>query len=276
MNLHYKINDLIPEDRISERTANLASSVSRDYLFEADMVIYKATNIINNKVYIGQTIDRLKQRISNHIYASHNCNCYYFARAIRKHGKDNFTWEIIRICKNVDELNVWEQYYILFYNSMESGYNLTSGGLNYIRAKRTKEHKKKLGNAHKGKKLSNKHKKKIGQAGIGRKHTKESRKKMSIALKGKKFTDKHKINISIAKQNMSEETKGKIRQANLGKKLSDKTKQKISKSLSGENHPNYGKRGSKMPNYGKLGKKRSTEVKLKMSVAKKEYYQKLI
>lgn len=239
------------------------------------MIIYKCTNLVNGKIYIGQTIERFKQRISNHIYASHNCNCYYFARAIKKYGIDNFEWEIIRICNNISGLNAWEQYYILYYNSMENGYNLTTGGLNYIRAKRTDEHKKNLGNAHRGKKLSEEHKKKIGLAGIGRKHTKKSRKKMSIALKGKEFTNKHKMNISIAKQNMSEKTKEKIRQANLGKKLSDKTKQKISESLSGKNHPNYGKRGIEMPNYGKIGKKRSCEIRLKMSIAKKKYYQKL-
>ena len=59
-------------------------------------IIYKATNLINNKVYIGQTIRRLEERIYYHYYrAEHELEIIHthFINAIRKYGKENFQWE---------------------------------------------------------------------------------------------------------------------------------------------------------------------------------------
>ena len=104
------------------------------------MIVYKATNLINNKVYIGQTIYDLNSRRKSHTKQSSLKNGNnYFKNAINKYGVDEFKWEVIRICNNVNELNVWEQYYILYYNSINDGYNLQSGGLNYIASESTKE-----------------------------------------------------------------------------------------------------------------------------------------
>ena len=56
------------------------------------MWIYKITNIQNNKVYIGQTIRPVKDRFNRHINdALNNIIDTHFARAIRKHGKENFS-----------------------------------------------------------------------------------------------------------------------------------------------------------------------------------------
>ena len=60
------------------------------------MWIYKITNIQNNKVYIGQSIRPVNQRFRRHINdAINNKLDTYFARAIRKYGKDNFYIKII-------------------------------------------------------------------------------------------------------------------------------------------------------------------------------------
>lgn len=90
------------------------------------MWIYKITNIQNNKVYIGQTIRPIKQRINRHFNdALNNILDTHFARAIRKYGKENFIIEEIDTAQTQDELNRKEQYWIQYYNSVLDGYNET-------------------------------------------------------------------------------------------------------------------------------------------------------
>lgn len=95
--------------------------------------IYKITNKINNKIYVGQTIKtRPTDRFSQHRYIARHLeqekNSSYLHQAMAKYGVDNFTFEIIETVKN-DELNEREQYWIDFYNSLTpQGYNLTTGG----------------------------------------------------------------------------------------------------------------------------------------------------
>lgn len=93
------------------------------------MIIYKATNLINNKVYIGQTKRTLHARIKCHYKKSKFKNTY-FGSAINKYGINNFKWEIIELCDSVDKLNEREKYWISYYNSTntEIGYNMTKGG----------------------------------------------------------------------------------------------------------------------------------------------------
>ena len=65
------------------------------------MLIYKATNIKNNKVYIGQTVKPLSYRISEHKHRFNNTNSHNkFYNAIKKYGWDNFIWEIIEESDN--------------------------------------------------------------------------------------------------------------------------------------------------------------------------------
>lgn len=93
---------------------------------EFNMFIYKITNIINGKVYIGQTIRPIKDRFKRHINdALNNVINTHFSKAIRKYGKDNFIIEQIDIAQTQDELNKKEQYYIRLYNSIKEGYNET-------------------------------------------------------------------------------------------------------------------------------------------------------
>jgi group I intron endonuclease len=95
------------------------------------MIIYKITNTVNNKSYIGQTVRTLRQRKNQHISESKrgkDTTCYIH-NAIRKHGDVNFKFEIIDKCKNIDELNEKEIYHIEKYNTLKpNGYNLTEGG----------------------------------------------------------------------------------------------------------------------------------------------------
>lgn len=99
------------------------------------MIIYKATNNINGKVYIGQTVGTLKKRKYNHFRNYKGKHITYFFSALCKYGKDNFSWEVLCICYSINVLNEMEKHYIAFYNSMNNGYNCTSGGDSYIFSK---------------------------------------------------------------------------------------------------------------------------------------------
>lgn len=92
------------------------------------MIIYKISNLINNKVYIGQTIKTIEYRWKHHCKLNNKRSCRFLLNAIRKHGKENFKIEEIEKCENKEELNIREKYWISFYKSFGEGYNLTSGG----------------------------------------------------------------------------------------------------------------------------------------------------
>ena len=97
------------------------------------MLIYKITNQLNNKVYIGQTIKAAEQRWKEHLnHSKGNCvndaNKHLYC-AMRKYGVENFTFEVIQ--DNIDtqeNLDKAEIYWIDYYNSFLEGYNETFGG----------------------------------------------------------------------------------------------------------------------------------------------------
>lgn len=86
--------------------------------------IYKITNKVNGKVYIGQTRYTVEFRWRQHL---HKKDDTYFHNALKKYGPDNFIVEILEEC-DVEKLNEREIFYIAKYNSFEDGYNLTLGG----------------------------------------------------------------------------------------------------------------------------------------------------
>lgn len=89
--------------------------------------IYKHTNKINGKCYIGQTC---RKNVSERWNNGKGYNGTIFAKAIEKYGWDNFNHEIIE--DNIltqEEANEREQYWIEYYGSYgENGYNMTRGG----------------------------------------------------------------------------------------------------------------------------------------------------
>lgn len=87
-------------------------------------IIYKITNKVNGKSYIGQTRYTLEFRWKQH---QHKMDNTYFHNAIRKYGADNFSCEILEECE-VSDLNSREIFYIAKYNTFKEGYNLTIGG----------------------------------------------------------------------------------------------------------------------------------------------------
>lgn len=232
--------------------------------------IYKLTNMINNKVYIGQTTVRVERRWAEHFKPT--SGLLYLSKAIVKYGKDNFLKEVIEYIEAdskkelVDILNNRECFYISFYdsNNNSKGYNLTSGG---NQSPMTDEIKKKISLTKIGDKNPNygktpskesiekmletkrnngpyvvsyesKIKKSIQKMGInnpnyGKKYSLEERRIMSENQKKRNF--KH-----------TEESKSKMSKL-MKESFTPEKRKKYSDSKKGENNNFYGKSGSLSP-----------------------------
>jgi group I intron endonuclease len=94
------------------------------------VLIYRFTNTVNGKVYIGQTVKSLAARKSLHDWAVRNRKGQAIHAAIRKYGWDAFKVEILYRAKTIDELNAMETFFIILHQSHkpENGYNRSLGG----------------------------------------------------------------------------------------------------------------------------------------------------
>lgn len=156
--------------------------------------IYKIINLVNDKVYVGQTWQTIHIRFSKHKSPSEK-GCIKLHNAFNKYGRDNFKIELITFCstqKIADELEV---YFINKYDSIKNGYNIREGG---SRGKWSEESKKKLSQArkgkphpHKGRIISEKNRLELSERNknntyhLGKTHSDEAKKKMSISGQGK-------------------------------------------------------------------------------------------
>lgn len=92
--------------------------------------IYRYTNLINNKSYIGQAFDLLKRKKRHEKdYLNEELSCYNYPlyKAFRKYKYENFKYEILEFCP-INELDEKEKYYIQIHDSYFIGYNQTLGG----------------------------------------------------------------------------------------------------------------------------------------------------
>lgn len=163
--------------------------------------IYKITNVINNKIYIGQT-NNPNSRWSKHKYdAKHNKNLL-ISRAIRKYGISNFIFDVIVTCRTQCDVNITEEQVIKQFDSCNKskGYNVSLGGMASLYPQIIKN---KISNSLKQFYKSNPH-----------------------HMKNKKMPDDWKNNIS--KSSM-----GKLG-SNKNKKFSNEWKLKLSKSQIGK------------------------------------------
>lgn len=89
------------------------------------MIIYAFKNRVNNKIYVGQTIQGFRVRTMQHMRA----NSTYFEKALNKYGLELFDYKILDRAESVYELNEKEKYWIKKLDSMKpNGYNLCEGG----------------------------------------------------------------------------------------------------------------------------------------------------
>lgn len=136
------------------------------------MVIYKLTNQINGKVYIGQTRQSLRKRLNSHRYAASNFKgCPFLGSAIRKYGWTAFTAEILAETNSNAELNLLEIGFIETFRSMDCnfGYNLVCGGYGGPPSKEISDERSRkytgTGNPRYGKKVSE-HTKRLMREGL--------------------------------------------------------------------------------------------------------------
>lgn len=178
--------------------------------------IYLIANIVDNKVYVGKSLN-IDHRLSKHereLRANTHKNTH-LQQAWNKHGANNFVFFRLEVCDKA-LLNERECYWINHYKSVDSefGYNKTSGGdggrLNdeslakMAASQRGKKHSKatklKIKQANIGKPRPQEVKDKISKSKIGEVKSPEHKKRISNALKGQKLTKKTKIKMSKARK----------------------------------------------------------------------------
>jgi len=180
--------------------------------------IYKITNLLTDRSYVGQHLKRNKKEPLNDGYMGSGI---YIKKSIKKYGKHNFKKEILKDnihCQTA--ANIFEEIYIKKENTLHPG------GYNFKTASSMSGN----GNNTKGHKLSEEHKKKISQNHKGG------------YKKGDKISEDVREKISLA-------NKGQIAW-NTGKKASEETKLKMSKARKGK--PNIKNKGSKRSEEAKL------------------------
>lgn len=181
------------------------------------MLVYKATNRTNGKVYIGKTVRTLQGRWREHVRLSNlNLGCSYLGAAIRKYGVHAFELEGISEVNSREELSRLEKFYIQQYKSYQKqfGYNLTLGGDGGIIC-HTLETRRRIAAGRQGadhpmygKHQSREARQRIsehnGRGFLGKRHTMVSRQRMGVRGEDHPNFGKH----------LSESTKDKIRVIN--------------------------------------------------------------
>ncbi len=167
--------------------------------------IYKITNTCNQKVYIGFTGTSILRRWKQHVSAAQkNARNSKLYAAINKYGEEMFLVKEIFSSKNKKHtLKIKEPYFISFFDSQKSGYNIRPGGEG-APGSPSKEHRQKLSDANKGKKRSKESIKKQSQVmrdlieqrgGSWKKGiaiSEVQKQKQSLALTGRKHSKIHR------------------------------------------------------------------------------------
>lgn len=152
--------------------------------------IYKTTNLLNNKIYIGKHKGSFTEKYLG--------SGKYLLNAINKYGKDKFIVELVEYCKTLEIQNEREIYWIAYYKKRgASMYNIANGGEggDLVTCLPKNDYKcfcqlmselnKKGITGNKGKHLSETHKKRIGQSNKGKVRSEEVKYRHSACMKGK-------------------------------------------------------------------------------------------
>lgn len=228
------------------------------------MIIYKTTNKINGKIYVGKDSNENPRYLGSGLLV---------ARAIKKYGKENFVKETMEQCESLEKLSEREIYWIKKLNATNksTGYNIANGGAGgNVYTEYNQDSKKRMIEKLKGKKrpqyvldkmkedrikypekyvFTELHKKKIGDAHKGKIIKEGQILKLKERMKNfnnysdefllQQSKDKHGKNGPMFGKTHSEETKRKMSESH--KKLpprvwdgipkSESTRKKVSDSL---------------------------------------------
>ena len=180
------------------------------------MVVYMTTNLINGKKYIGRDKNNKKSYLGSG---------KALKRAIKTHGKQNFTKEIIEYCKTEKELIEREEYWLKYYDVVNNRdfYNLINSSAGFTSDEISGEK----------------------NPMFGRTHREESKKIMSERHLGKKLTEEHK-------EKIGDYFRGRFvgeKNGFFGKTHPEESKKRMSEKRRGENNPMFGRKGEKAPNF---------------------------
>lgn len=146
-------------------------------------IIYKVTNTISEKIYVGQTVQTLhSRRIKHESNSRKEKPSGHFCKSLKKHGFCDFKWEVVQPCVDKEEMNSMECYYIKEFDCYKNGYNETRGGCGTC-----------------GRKQSEATKGRISRAKIGIPLSEEAKANMSKAHLGVKKSKEHVANVAHAK-----------------------------------------------------------------------------
>ncbi len=211
---------------------------------EPQVVVYRATNLVNGHFYIGYTGRGLKGREKAHRYAANGGKGHRLHRAIAKHGQENFVFEVVADFDGDEDLaKLYECEAIAKYQPQ---YNLTYGGEGGTLAE---ESRKKIGDANRGRKMPPSHGEKRRAFLTGRKHTPEAKEKIRqanlgrvSATKGVSPSAETRAKLSTANKGQvpwtagkhhSPETRAKMSAWQVGRKLTDEHRASISEARKG-------------------------------------------
>lgn len=215
--------------------------------------VYKITNIVNNKLYVGSSTDLIRRKWHHFkVLKEGTHKNIHLQRAYNAYGHDNFQWEIIEFIDFIEDKKEFKNYILsreqhwldtlIIVNGVSIGYNINLVAGNSLGTKLSEETKRKL--SLKSRNPSDETRRKLSVASKGNQirlgsiASIETRLKMSQSNIGKHFGPKH-----------NEEARKKISEAGKGRIQSEETRQKRRESMIGKNK----------------GKKLSIEAKLKLS-----------
>lgn len=247
--------------------------------------IYKITSP-KGRIYIGYSKD-----VENRFYKYKMLDCkpqVGIYNSLCKYGYENHTFELLLIydlgMETEDEILCYlkkkEKEYIEIFDSFNgnnnNGLNLTTGGEGFILSD---DAKKRIGDAHRGKKMPEDLKEKLRIINTGKKHTDEAKELISQSSLNrsdeisKQMSELNKGNKYNVGKKLKDSTKEKLRIKSTGRKHTEESKKKMSEKQKGENNPMFGKSPSKSTriklSQANLGKKHTEETKAKMRKAKK-------
>ncbi|RKU09567.1 hypothetical protein C6502_12800 [Candidatus Poribacteria bacterium] len=200
--------------------------------------IYKITNTVNGKSYIGQTRhDVEKTRIRKHLNGSGN---RLIKQAIAKYGQNAFTYEVLHDGIISEFLNTLEVEAIMKFNTVAPhGYNLTTGGESG--SSHSDETRKKMSESRKGENNNNYGKPSPKR---GKPLSEETKRSISESMKGRKRSEEHRRNLSAANKGEKNPMFGKTHSAETRRKMSEncamrrpEVRQKVSNALKGRKRP---------------------------------------
>ncbi len=263
------------------------------------MIIYKTTNLVNGKIYVGQT------RKTGVAFKRYMGGGLYLNRAIKKYGKENFKKEILETLyesATQEDLNDRETFWIAKLNSQDLnvGYNLISGGAynhtdrvgKYTHSEETKQKmrdaavaridrvigQKKIAKKNKngqrtyksGHRFSDEHRRNLSEAHKGKVISDETRKKMSEAAQGREVWNTGRSDLP----KLSNEHKQKIGNANRGKKRTPEQNAANSERMKGNVPWNKGKKTGPRSEEARQSFAKTEEQRKKISDSLKAYHAK--